>query len=157
LSVTCVPPADLSVNGEPRGKTPVNVSALPGAEVALKLELTGYEPRTETFKADAAELEHRYELKKLKPDAVVHTAMKPKDPVKPPEVKQMGSALFIVKPWATVVCDGISLGEFPGPAKPLPVGDHRCTFTNPDFATKSQMVKVEPGPAVTKVAVDLNR
>jgi hypothetical protein len=71
----------------------------------------------------------------------------------PPAAKGSGLVRFVVKPWATVTCNGKTLGDTPFSDQKLPAGEYRCTFANPDYAVKTQVIVVNAND-VTRVNVN---
>jgi hypothetical protein len=147
--------ATVRLGEEVVGTTPWRGEAEAGARLTLQLELAGHVSQTESFTVgDGPEETHRLTLPTEKVVKVVRPpVVRPKDP---PEVtKATGTVRFVVRPtttYATVECGPYKFGDTPFPDKQLPVGEYRCTFTNPDLGQKTAQVKVEPN-ALVKVSI----
>ncbi len=154
--------ATVTVGGEVKGKTPVEVALVVGDTVAVKLELEGYAAFTDSFEVASEPVPHAYTLKPVRKEPVAAVVRRPGEParkepaVEPrPEPKAVGTVRFAVKPWATVDCPPFKFGETPFGDKQIPAGDYTCTFSNSELGAKQvKQVKVEPG-VMTKVAVTL--
>ena len=73
----------------------------------------------------------------------------------PPPVASKGTVRFIVKPWATVECPQVRFkNDTPFADQQWPAGEYSCTFTNPEFAPQTKLVRVEPDKTV-KVSVTM--
>ena len=149
--------ATLSVGGEVKGKTPVEVALVVGDTVAVKLELEGYAAFTDSFEVGAEPTPHSYPLKPVRREPVAAVVRRPplepvrKEPVV--EAKGIGTVRFAVKPWATVDCPPYKFGDTPFGDKQIPAGEYTCTFSNSELGAKQvKQVKVEAG-AKTTVAV----
>jgi serine/threonine-protein kinase len=136
--------ASVRLGGEVVGETPWRGEAVAGQRVSLELQLLGHVSLAESFTVgDGPEEVHRFTLSAEKPDRPKgKNSVKPRDP---PEVaRATGTVRFVVDPWATVDCGpAFQFGDTPFPDKQMPVGEYRCTFTNPDHGQKSAQVKVE--------------
>jgi serine/threonine-protein kinase len=136
--------ASVRLGGEVVGETPWRGEAVAGQRVSLELELSGHVALAESFTVgDGPEEVHRFTLTAEKPDRP-----KGKNSVKPRELPEVaratGTVRFVVDPWATVDCGpAFQFGDTPFPDKQMPVGEYRCTFTNPDHGQKTAQVKVE--------------
>jgi hypothetical protein len=155
LVVDSEPPGAKVLLGDAEvGQTPWRGEATVGERVTLKVELAGHIAQAEAFTVgDGPEETHRYTLA---PEHVATVVKRPKDPVvkppKDPEPKATGTVRFVVKPWATVECGPFKFGDTPFPDKQMPVGEYRCTFTNPELGSQTKVVRVEAN-AVVKVPV----
>jgi serine/threonine-protein kinase len=159
LTVETIPAGALVlVNGERVGTAPATTEAPRGAVLDLRAELSGYEPAVERYTVGDGEAETKTLTMKALPrvNGTKPPLVKPPpvDPVvKPPPVAAgRGTVRFVVKPWATVECGPFKFGDTPFADQPMPAGEYRCTFSNPDLGQKTQLVRVEPN-VTTKVSV----
>ncbi len=151
--------AEVRIDGELLGVTPLSKPVLPGTALTLELQLAGHQPLTESFTVgEGKEEPHRYTLKgtTTRPPPtrpVVKNPPVPVEPVKPPVVAAKGTVRFVVKPWAQVECPQARFKDTtPFQDQVFPVGEYPCTFTNPDFPPQTRVVRVEPN-ATVKVSV----
>ncbi|MFZ5445945.1 MAG: serine/threonine protein kinase [Myxococcota bacterium] len=156
------PGAQLTLNGEVLGVTPLERKLPVGAEVALALELAGHAPVTDSYKVSAEPSgPHRYTLKTTgKAPGKVGPVVKPppvETPKPPPVAAARGTVRFVVKPsdsYAVVDCPTAHFKDTTPFADPqFPAGEYTCTFTNPDYPPQTKVVRVEPN-ATVKVVVD---
>jgi serine/threonine protein kinase len=136
FTLTSRPPgASVILNGKNLGRTPIEVSLQEGARAALRLELKDYLPHAETFTASAEP--RTFELEPAPPG---------KSPGTEPQIRPVGrgTVLFVVEPWATVVCGSYRFGETPFPAQAMNAGVYVCHFKNTN-GEKSERLEVEPG------------
>jgi eukaryotic-like serine/threonine-protein kinase len=138
------PGAQLWVDGKGRGVTPASFEVTPGTVVAVSLKLSGYRDFADSFQiSDTGE--RTISLEKREGTAPHLTPPLPK--------KEFGTVRFIVKPWASVQCGALKLGDTPFADKQLPAGQIECTFTNPDFPERKQSVLVKANET-TRVSVN---
>jgi hypothetical protein len=131
--------AQVEVNGQVHGKTPVALELPPNTSVKLRVSYPGYvdierELRLseEPFQAEVLTLE---KVEAPPPPPTVQTA--------PPEPKPVvGTVRFAVTPWADVTCGKFRFGSTPFEDKHLPPGIYDCVFRNPEFGAKSERVEV---------------
>ncbi|MHB8872884.1 MAG: protein kinase domain-containing protein [Myxococcaceae bacterium] len=132
--------ASATIGGQPQGKTPLNVEVAAGVPVTIRLILAGYkelERQAEVGQGPTQELS--YPLERVKRVEVKVDPDRPKDPP-----RGFGTVVFVVKPWAKVVCGTHDLGETPFPEQRLPAGGYDCKFTNPDLkATQTRHIEVK--------------
>jgi TonB family protein len=152
------PGAVVNVNGETKGASPVELTGLGFGTYEVKLELKGYDSRTQTV-----------EVTEQAPQAEVKVALTRPAPVQ-------GSADILSTPFgAAVSVDGASLGKTPLTDVKLKPGAHKVEITKDDHEPWSGTVNVQAGKrarvdaqlkAVVKVvatptpvieAVDVNR
>ena len=132
--------AQLTVDGKNQGVTPASFEVTPGTVVAVSLKLNGFHDFSDSFQISKAG--ERTILLERKETTAVHVALPP------PSKKEVGTVRFIVKPWASVQCGSIKLGDTPFADKALPVGSYECTFTNPDFPEQKQTVTVKANESI---------
>ncbi len=145
----------MSVDGEERGRAPIELEAAPGAMLHLVVSAAGYQPAERDVQVgEGPEQRERVALERARP-VVEREVRRPP----PPDVKDVkpatGTVRFLVVPitaWATVACDGRKLGDTPMQDQKLAAGSYECTFTNPDLGTKTQRVEVRAN-TVSKVTV----
>lgn len=153
------PGALVTLGAEELGPAPISRKLEKGSTLEVKLELKNFQTVTDTFVVgDATDGVHKFVLKAVK-------SVKPpngNNNVKPPEVKNnpppattKGTVRFIVKPWATVECPQVRFkNDTPFADQQWPAGEYSCTFTNPEFAPQTKLVRVEPDKTV-KVSVTM--
>jgi TonB family protein len=130
LHVETTPPgATLSIDGVARGATPLDVTEVPLGTHEVKLELKGYEPRTQSV-----------ELTEAASGGEVKVAMTRLSPV-------MGVADILSTPFgAAVALDGNPLGQTtPITELKIKVGTHRVEIAKDGFEPYSEALKVEAG------------
>jgi TonB family protein len=129
LLVESQPPgAEVSVNGDYRGITPLDLAGLPLGEYEVRMELKGFEPRTQTVSltSDAPEYPVKASLTRLGP--------------------ALGSAEILSDPvGATVSIDGREVGVTPLPAYRLRPGSYRVDIAKDGYETWSGSVVVGSG------------
>jgi len=129
LLVESQPPgADVTVNGDYRGITPLDLAALPFGDYEVRMELKGFEPRTQSvlLTADAPESQVKASLSRLGP--------------------ALGSAEILSNPvGATVSVDGREVGVTPLPAYRLRPGSYRVDVAKDGYETWSGSVVVASG------------
>jgi len=155
LTVTSEPVgATVTLDGEPRGVTPLTVKRAPGA-VAVVIALEGFQGFSERLELGATEAEvlKAVTLSPLTKEPA--NAVKREGPVRVgPEVKAaMGMVRFVVKPYANVECPPYRFGDTPFEEKRMAAGDYKCVFTNGELGkVQTKSVHVEPG-VLNKVMV----
>ena len=129
LHVTSNPPgAAVSVDGQPRGVTPIDVTGLGLGDHAVKVELKGYQPRTEnvTLSAGGARAELDLPLARVAPTT--------------------GLADILSVPFGAVVTvDGAAVGYTPLMSWKLKQGAHKVEVTKDGHEPWSGTVTVTPG------------
>jgi serine/threonine protein kinase len=131
------------------GRTPWRGAVTARERLTLTLELPGRVTQSERFVVgDAPEETHRFTLPL---DVIARPEPARERPVEAP--RATGTVRFVVKPWATVSCGAaFEFGDTPFADQQMPAGDHRCTFTHPDFGQKTVRVHVDAN-ALVKVPV----
>lgn len=153
--------ARVEVNGRSLGQAPVEVSALVGEELEVKVEAARYS--TLSRKVLVGEGPKQVERLVLEPLPSIHRReeRKPEPPRTATDSRsEARTALvrFVVKPtsvWADVHCNGEYVGQTPFRDKRMPVGSYECRFSNPDRGTRTRRVDVKPNSS-TKVVVDFD-
>ncbi len=129
LHVESTPPgATVTVNGEAKGVTPVDVADLPLAAYDVKVELKGYQAFTQsvTLTAEQPAQELKAALKALGP--------------------AMGVADILSTPFgATVTVDGAKIGQTPVTDYRIKVGTHQVEIAKDGYEPQTSAVKIEPG------------
>jgi len=132
--------AEVEVNGQVRGKTPLALEVPPRTNVKVRLSAPGFEDlerelqlTDEPFQGEVLTLDKREE----RPVVVTKTPEPVSEP-KPP----VGTVRFAVTPWAIVSCGRFNFGSTPFPDKQLPPGTYDCVFRNPEFGAKSERIEV---------------
>jgi serine/threonine-protein kinase len=129
LHVETQPPgASVTLNGEARGVTPLDIADLPLGTYEVKLELKGYETKTQSteLSAAAAAGEVKLTMSRLSP--------------------ALGVADILSTPFgATVTVDGNAMGATPITDLKLKLGSHRLEFAKEGYETYSETLKVEAG------------
>jgi TonB family protein len=137
LHVESQPPgATVTVNGEAKGVTPLDLPGLPLASYEVKLDLRGFEPRTQS---------------------VSLTAEAPQGEVKLPLVRMgpaMGTVDVLSTPFgAAVSVDGARVGVTPLTDQKLRVGTHQVEVAKEGYEPQVSTLKVEVGK---RARVDVN-
>ncbi|MBL8911260.1 MAG: hypothetical protein JNM17_11255, partial [Archangium sp.] len=153
------PGALVTLGAEELGPAPISRKLEKGSTLEVKLELKNFQTVTETFVVgDAAEGVHKFVLKavkNVKPPNNNGNVKQPEVKNNPPPSATKGTVRFIVKPWATVECPQVRFkNDTPFADQQWPAGEYSCTFTNPEFATQTKLVRVEPDKTV-KVSVTM--
>jgi serine/threonine protein kinase len=163
VRLTSAPPgATVTIDGAPRGVTPLELTLPEGAAVAVGLELGGYLPEVAQLAVPAGQpnLERAFTLTPEvpvapKPEVTPKTTTEPKAQ-RPPEVRPsaVGTVRFVATPYATVECPPYkSFGDTPFGDKQMAAGEYRCVFTNGELGqSKTVQVRVEANE-VQKVKV----
>jgi TonB family protein len=129
LRVETEPPgASVTLNGEARGVTPLDIADLPLGSYEVKLELKGYETKTqvEELTAEAAAREVKLTLARSSPTMAV--------------------ADILSSPFgAAVSVDGKPAGATPITEFRLRPGTHRFELSKEGYEPYSETLKVEPG------------
>jgi TonB family protein len=129
--------ARVSLNGEERGSTPLELAEVPFGVYEVQIELEGYETTTRDVSLNAGS-----------PTAQVAAALARR---RPPV--RLGTAGFASTPeGAEVVVDGRSVGRTPLDGVRLPPGTHRVEISLAEHETWSGRVKVASGQEARVVA-----
>ena len=138
MTIKSSPPGAIAwVDGKKIGPTPLTMELLIGAQLPVKLELSGHKDLETSLTVPEAGGDQSFTLEKEKK--------------KGDKAQQYGTVRFAVSPYATVKCDDLDLGDVPPADRKLPVGTYHCVLTNPDTNQRhSEQVKVEPN-TTTKV------
>jgi len=154
---------ELVVDGQARGKAPVELEAKAGQELSVRADAPNY--RSLTRKVQVKDAPTQVERLVLEAQAVPPPVV---ERPKPPQVKErpkpppettrpvvetesaesrLGTVRFTVTPltvWAEVSCNGRVLGSTPFRDVKLPAGMYDCKFSNPELGTRTQRVEVKP-------------
>ncbi len=151
--------AQLVVDGQSRGKAPVELEAKAGQELSVRADAPNF--RSLTRKVQVKDAPTQVERLVLEAQAAPPPGVeRPKPPVTerpkpPPETTRpvvstepaeirLGTVRFAVTPWAEVSCNGRVLGSTPLRDIQLPAGSYDCKFSNPELGTRTQRVEVKP-------------
>jgi hypothetical protein len=163
--------AKATVDGRNVGSTPAQLEVEPNSKVTIGLQLAGHKDFKDTVQIGASsKTEKTFALKREKTDAVVHNQNPNPNPNPNPNSnpnpnpgptvspRNTGTVRFVVKPWATVICNAsgggnYKLGDTPFEEKTLPAGSYTCTFSNPDLGVRQKDVVVLAND-LTKVLVN---
>jgi TonB family protein len=122
------PGADVTLNGDFRGITPLDLTSLPLGAYEVRMELKGFEPRTQSVSltADVPQSQVRASLSRLGP--------------------AMGSAAIESTPMgASVTIDGARAGVTPLPDYKVKVGNHRVDIAMEGYESWSGNLVVQSG------------
>jgi serine/threonine-protein kinase len=120
--------ATVTVNGEAKGTTPLDVADLPPADYEVKVELKGYQPVTQSVTLTAEQ-----------PKQELKAALKAAAPA-------MGVADILSTPFgAAVSIDGANVGLTPVTDFRLRVGNHQVEIAKEGYESFAAPVKVEAG------------
>jgi serine/threonine-protein kinase len=128
IHVESVPPgATVSVDGQPVGTTPRDVPDLAAGDHEVKLELPGYEPKTQKVAVtEGAQAELKVTLSRPAPT--------------------LGSAEIVSNPpGASVTVDGAPVGKTPLPEVKLRPGNHKVELSKEGYEPYSGSVAVQAG------------
>jgi len=129
LHVETQPPgATVTLDGEARGVTPIDVAELPLGSHQVKLELKGYETKTQSVELGAAAAAGEIKVAMTRPSPA------------------MGVADILSAPFgATVVIDGNRVGVTPLTEQRLKLGSHRLEIEKEGYETHTETLKLEAG------------
>jgi len=129
LHVESDPPgAAVSVNGETHGATPMDLGNLPVGSYEVKLELKGYQPKTQTIEVreDALRADVKVALARTAPAT--------------------GTADFTsTPPGATVTVDGAKIGQTPLSGISLKAGARQVAVSEDGYDSWTGMLQIQPG------------
>jgi TonB family protein len=129
LRVSSVPSgAAVSLNGEPRGETPLDLSALDVGIHEVKVELKGYAAQTRSVTLTTEQPSQDVAFNLSRPQPTTGTL----------EVVSTPSL-------AAVSIDGVRVGETPLAGHRVKIGTHRLEVSREGHRTWSEEIAVEPG------------
>jgi serine/threonine-protein kinase len=151
--------ASITLDGQPRGKSPLTISEKKAGEHVIEASLEGRQSvkRAVTVKGEGEQVMMVLSLPALvvaQPDPPKPDPAKPSgtDPGKRPAEPAKGKLSLATEPWTHVSLNGKSLGDTPLLELPLPAGRHRLQLSNEkekiDLAIE---VEVKPGQLTKKV------
>ncbi len=144
--------ANVKVNGEDKGKSPVVINDVKfgeDIEIVVSMEGKDYQPTTQTYTATkGSEPQMKIVLEKAETAVAAAPAApaRPKSAATPKKSGSPGSISAKALPWATVSIDSKRVGTTPVSQKGLSPGKHKVEFRfPPKNAVQTKTVTLKPG------------
>lgn len=149
LSVTSDPPgSSVTINGKPAGTTPINGLEHKAEDIALRLELRGYEPRDSNMSLKAGQ---RYDIsiplvKNPVPNATLNLSSKSSGSLEKMR-GDVGSLVVQAIPAGSIWVDGTLKSSNGGQPTTLTLtaGPHSVAFGSPGCGEKKEQVDIQKG------------
>jgi serine/threonine-protein kinase len=145
------PGAEVSLDGRPRGASPVTLSETRAGEHFVEASLAGRQTVKKTVSVKA-EGEQFMMVLSLPVAGAPAGEVKAVVDVKRPDAPQKGKLSLKTEPWTHVTLNGKALGDTPLIEFPMPAGRHVLKLTNEQEKVDTNIeVEVRPGQVTKKV------